>query len=144
MAELLFVLVTVYVVYVVHTVLYSDREKKSETFAKKAKASGEIVSKKHDVTRAVKAEKQAVKKTISIKAKVKAKATATVRTVRHPETGEEAKITSNYRMTKRWIKKALVTEGLLDKVYKINEIDDVAKVKITKALDKLSKMDKYQ
>jgi len=46
-------------------------------------------------------------------------------------------------MCKRWIKEALVTEGLLEKVYKTNEIDDTAKVKIDKALVKLAKIEKY-
>ena len=156
MAELLFVLVTVYVVYVVHKVISDKQAKKPETLAEKPKASVEVVSKKEEVKVAVKVEKPIAKKAAPVKAKEKAKAklkaTAKAKTkavvssgiVRHPETGEEAKISNNYRMVKRWIKEALVTEELLDKVYKINEIDDAAKVKINKALDKLGKMKKYQ
>lgn len=154
MAELLFVLVTVYVVYVVQKVVCDRPAKKPETLAEKAKASIKVVSKKDEEEVAVKAEKSVPKKTVAVKekAKVKPKTTTKAKTkaavlssmVRHPETGEEAKISNNYRMVKRWIKEALVTEGLLDKVYKTNEIDAAAKVKINKALDKLSKMDKYQ
>jgi hypothetical protein len=39
-------------------------------------------------------------------------------------TGEEARVAGNYRMVKRWIKEALVEEGLLGKIYKNNELDE--------------------
>ncbi|WP_349432145.1 hypothetical protein Q9L42_004980 [Methylomarinum sp. Ch1-1] len=55
-----------------------------------------------------------------------------------------AKIPNNYRFTKRWVKEALVNEGLLDKIYKNNELDDATNAKIKTALDKLKAMDKYQ
>nr|WP_305909532.1 hypothetical protein [Methylomarinum sp. Ch1-1]MDP4522451.1 hypothetical protein [Methylomarinum sp. Ch1-1] len=64
--------------------------------------------------------------------------------VKNPETGEVAKIPNNYRFTKRWVKEALVNEGLLDKIYKNNELDDATNAKIKTALDKLKAMDKYQ
>ncbi len=62
----------------------------------------------------------------------------------HPETGEEAKVSNNYRMTKRWVKEALVTEGLLDKVYKNTELDAPAKIKVARALSIIKAMDKYK
>jgi len=62
----------------------------------------------------------------------------------HPETGEEAKVSNNYRMTKRWVKEALVTEGLLDKVYKNTELDAPAKIKVAQALSIIKAMDKYK
>jgi hypothetical protein len=47
-------------------------------------------------------------------------------------------------MLRRWIKEALVKEGLLDKIYKTNELDSVAVDKINKAIGELKEMDKYQ
>ncbi len=64
--------------------------------------------------------------------------------VRNPATGETAVVQSNYRFTKRWIKEALVEEGLLDKVYKSTELDDAASAKVKDALARFSKIDKYQ
>lgn len=64
--------------------------------------------------------------------------------MKNPATGEQAKVAGNYRMTKRWIKEALVEEGLLDKIYKNNELDDAAKVVVKKALSIIKAMDKYK
>ena len=141
MAEVIFILVTVYAVYVVHSVITSKKTKKEKASALKAKVSVETASKKEDIKIAVKREKPAAKKAAPAKTKTKAKVADG--NLRNPETGEVAKIASSYRMCKRWIKGALVTEGLLEKVYKTNEIDDAAKVKIDKALVKLAKMKNY-
>jgi len=51
---------------------------------------------------------------------------------------------SNYRFTKRWIKDALVTEGLIEKVYKNNELDATIEAAIKDALVKLEAIDKYK
>jgi hypothetical protein len=40
------------------------------------------------------------------------------RGLKDPKTGDIATNYNNYRLTKRWIKEALVAEGLLDKIYK--------------------------
>lgn len=64
--------------------------------------------------------------------------------VRNPDTGEIATIPSNYRFTKRWIKEALVTEGLLDKIYKNNELDDEASSKVKDALETFKTLEKYR
>ena len=63
--------------------------------------------------------------------------------VRNPATGETAIVQSNYRFTKRWIKEALVEEGLLDKVYKNSELDDATSAKVKDALAKFREMEKY-
>ena len=148
MAEVIFILITVYAVYVVHSIITSKEKKKDKAPAIKAKIPVATASKKQETKTAVKQEKPVVKKAVPAKAKPKPKAKAKTKVdsgnLRNPETGEEAKIASSYRMCKRWIKDALVTEGLLEKVYKTNEIDDAAKVKIDKALVKLAKMEKYK
>lgn len=149
MAEVLFVLVTVYVVYVVHSIVSCNQKKKAEVVtAKKQVSVVEAVAKKEPkltVTEKKVVTKKPVTKKAVVKKSVPAKPKTTVPagSLRNPETGEVTKIASQYRMTKRWIKEALVEEGLLEKIYKTKEVDDVAKVKITKALAKLAKMDKY-
>jgi hypothetical protein len=64
--------------------------------------------------------------------------------LKDPKTGDIATSYNNYRFTKRWIKEALVAEGLLDKVYKNDELnaDSEAKIKVTIA--KLEALDKYR
>ncbi len=65
-------------------------------------------------------------------------------TVRDPLSGEVASITSNYRFTKRWIKEALVAEGLLDKVYTNKDLNPEAEAVIKAAMAQLASMEKYQ
>ena len=62
---------------------------------------------------------------------------------RNPSSGETAAVPTNYRFAKRWIKEALVAEGLLDKIYKNNELDGAAGKKVKKALDEFKKLAKY-
>ena len=64
--------------------------------------------------------------------------------LRDPKTGEVATSYSNYRFTKRWIKEALVAEGLLEKVYKNNELDAAIEATIKDAVIKLEAIDKYK
>ncbi len=87
-------------------------------------------------------------KTSPAKPKKAAAKKATVATasdsVKNPKTGETAKIPSNYAFAKRWIKDALVEEGLLEKVYKNNELDPETTTKIHQAIEQLKAMKKYQ
>ena len=62
---------------------------------------------------------------------------------KHPETGDTAAVPSGYRFAKRWVKEALVTEGLLDKIYKNNELDDAANAKVKEALERFKELSKY-
>ena len=64
--------------------------------------------------------------------------------LKDPASGEVVNMPNNYRFAKRWIKEALVKEGLLDKVYKNTELDDKTNAKIKRALTKLAKMDQYK
>lgn len=64
--------------------------------------------------------------------------------LRDPKTGEVVNASSNYRFIKRWVKDALVAEGLLTKVYKNNELTDEVEAQIKDALSKLEAMDKYR
>ena len=140
MAEVIFILLTAYVVYVVRSVVTCNQRVKAEIAASKSQDSVTEVASKKDLHPVVE-KKAPVKKAPPAKAKAKTKVPDG--NLRNPETGEVAKMATSYRMCKRWIKEALVSEGLLEKIYKTNELDDAAKVKINKALDKLAKMDKY-
>ncbi|MFZ2727198.1 MAG: hypothetical protein WAX77_13160 [Methylococcaceae bacterium] len=64
--------------------------------------------------------------------------------IRNPKTGEISTPHGNYQFTKRWIKEALVTEGLVDKIYKSNELSSDTEAKIKQALIKLAAMDNYK
>jgi len=64
--------------------------------------------------------------------------------LKDPKTGEVATTYSNYRFTKRWIKDALVAEGLLEKVYSANELNAEIDAKIKEAIAKLETMDQYK
>jgi hypothetical protein len=64
--------------------------------------------------------------------------------LKDPKTGEVTTAYSNYRFTKRWIKDALVAEGLLDKVYSANELNAATEAKIKTAIGKLEAMSKYK
>jgi hypothetical protein len=66
------------------------------------------------------------------------------RGLKDPKTGDVATAYSNYRFTKRWIKEALVAEGLLDKVYKNDELNAEIEAKIKSAVLKLEAIDKYR
>jgi hypothetical protein len=64
--------------------------------------------------------------------------------LKNPITGEIANTSSNYRFTKRWIKEALVTEGLLEKVYKNNELNAEIEATIKIAIAKLETIEQYK
>lgn len=134
MTEVLFILVTVYVAYVVYTTV-NDKPIPGSTSVVDVKQV--VESEKSDVEPKVppKAPEHPIKVAVATKASDELK---------NPKTGEISKIPNNYRFGKRWIKEALVTEGLLDKVYKNNELDDVTNTKVQAALDVLKNMEKYQ
>ena len=62
---------------------------------------------------------------------------------RNPETGETAANPSNYRFAKKWIKQALVDEGLLVKVYRNKELKGETDKKVKEALNQFKHLEKY-
>jgi hypothetical protein len=64
--------------------------------------------------------------------------------LRNPSTGETAAIPTNYRFAKRWIKEAMVAEGLLDKVYGTAELDAENGEKVRAALAEFKQLAKYK
>ncbi len=152
MAELLFILVTLYVAYVVFKVVECEKQQKQ---AKSPAAKPAAAPKPQVVVKSEPAPQPTAKKPAPAKPAPAAKpATTTAKTnkattlepgtLKNPATGEISKIASNYRFMKRWIKEALVEEGLLEKIYKNTELDKETIAKINDALEQLKTMAKYQ
>jgi hypothetical protein len=72
------------------------------------------------------------------------KQTTQKKALKNPMTGDIANTYTNYRFTKRWIKEALVTEGLLEKVYKNNELNAEIEATIKIAIAKLETIEQYK
>ncbi len=145
MAELFFILVTIYVAYVVFVVVDCEKKKNTPKANKPSAQATKSQSTTQSIPSPIPAKAQPTPAPVKKTAMAKASPTSLpADTIKNPETGEVVKIASNYRFIKRWIKEALVKEGLLDKIYKNTELDKAALTKIEKALDKLKAMPKYQ
>ncbi len=160
-----------YVAYALGSLIFLDSSKKSKSQSRAAASGGDSVAKKaaakpkQAAAKPKPKPKPAAKKTAPAKTKAAAKpaaskakpkaakkapaksagssATNDVVGFRNPDTGEEAKIPPSYPFSKRWVKDALVAEGLLDKIYKNTELDDANTKKVTEALEKLKTIEKY-
>lgn len=160
MSEVLFILTTIYVAYVVYKV--ADNAKVEKRVNKPAVVetiitpSGSIpiaeaaVAIVEEVAPAVEAAVTAAviesAPVAEVKTEEKAeqvKAAPVSSNLRDPKTGEAAKVTNNYRGLKRWLKEALVAEGLLEKVYSNSELNDDTNAKIKVALEAIKAMSKY-
>jgi hypothetical protein len=70
---------------------------------------------------------------------------AAVSNVRDPKTGEITTFPNTYRFAKRWIKEALVEEGLLDRIYRNNELSaESVNEEVRDALNRFRELEKYQ
>ena len=143
MTEILFTLTTIFVAYVIYSVINGEKSlPKSES----PEISPPSIP-KPSTTEAVKPTEiikvaplnEAIKEPV-----VAVKVTVAKGSVRDPKTGEVATVTNNYRFIKRWVKEALVAEGLLEKVYKNNELDNNTELAIKSAIATFIAMDKYQ
>jgi hypothetical protein len=139
MTELLFILTTIFVAYVVYVIIHEQQAMMKSATSEKLKGMGEVVA-EQPKQQEVKAKTEPT----PITQPVRVAPNSSKSSVRDPKTGEVTALTSNYRFMKRWVKEALVVEGLLEKVYKNNEIDAGAEDLIKEALSKLGAMDKYR
>ena len=144
MFEVLFIFTVIFVAYVVYSTVNEQKATPKQSTEPKVKP---------ETPKVVTEQPLPVAKTVAkIKkpAPIKKIATTTVtkntvkKGLRDPKTGEIATTYSNYRFTKRWIKDALVTEGLLEKVYKNNELDSAIEATIKDAVAKLEALEKYK
>lgn len=155
MTEGLFILTTIFVAYVVYVVV-NDQRATAKTAMPQVKPEKQEAAAVQSLTEAAPkkeapattARRTAAKPTTPRKAATPTPAPkveeASKGELRNPATGEVTSAHSNYRFTKRWVKEALVAEGLLEKIYKNNELDAAAEAKIKEAVTKLLAMDKYR
>ena len=146
MIEGFFVVFVIFVAYVIYIIVIEPNKAAARAASLKPKS-------KPKAAKPTRAAKPAAKVTVkpankapvtkSSPARVSAEATQTASVLRNPKTGDTANVPNNYRFAKRWLKEALVEEGLLDKIYKTNELDDTANNKIKEAISKLATMKKY-
>jgi uncharacterized iron-regulated membrane protein len=154
MAEVLFILTTIFVAYVVYAVVNDQRATAKSTVPQVKSEKQEVAAVQPQAVATPQKEAPAARRTAARPAAAARRAApakpaapapeAGKGEVRNPATGEVVSAHSNYRFTKRWVKEALVAEGLLDKIYKNNELDAAAEAKIKGAMAKLASMDKYQ
>ncbi len=130
MSTVLIVLIAILIAYIIYML---------------ANASGEIPSFGPPKTEADVPKKPAKAKPKTPAASASAKESKTVASgFKHPETGETAANPTNYRFAKRWIKDALVSDGLLDRRYSNNELNKSGVSKrVKKALEQFKAMEKY-
>lgn len=153
MFEFIFVLVVAYGGYLI----YKNSGHNAQSNAEKTDNAINLKSPDNEVVAADMTDTQATKtntaeKSQSVKPMSEANKAVTPKTefsvvmMKNPATGEKAKVTSNYRTTKRWIKEALIEEGLLDRIYKNNELNNNNDIKetVAKALAIIKAMDKYK
>jgi hypothetical protein len=149
MTEGLFILTVIFVAYVVYQVV-NDKKANTKAEAHEAKPAPVAApapkpqpAAKKEASPAPKPAAQAPKPAVAASPAPAPEAAAKTG-LRNPETGEVTPAFTNYRFAKRWIKEALVAEGLLDKIYKNNELDAAAEAKIKDAVAKLEAMPKYR
>lgn len=143
MIEVLFTLTTIYVAYVIYSMVNSQTpvaNRAQEPVEKKI----EIELVKPEITKEMPTAIVAKKAEVVPLAVSGESVAAAKGSVRHPQTGEVAVVNNNYRFTKRWIKEALVAEGLLTKIYKNNELDAASEAAIKNAMMALAVMEKYR
>jgi hypothetical protein len=141
MTEVLFILTTIFVAYVVY-VIVNDTKTPAKTVMPQERAGQQaplVVEQPKPQAIAKKAQMETSEKIIPAVGNKNTGKSG----LRNPLTGEVATVYSNYRFTKRWIKEALVKEGLLEKIYKNNELDATVETKIKAALLQLETMDQY-
>ena len=145
MTEVLFILIAIIVAYVIY-VIVSEQKTASTSEVSQEKPEKPVDAIKQATTQAApKIEKVAAVKSVgSATSKPEPAAqNAGKRGLKNPKTGEVATTYSNYRFTKRWIKEALVAEGLMGKVYKNDELNAELEAMIKSAVLKLEAIDKY-
>ncbi|MGR9101032.1 MAG: hypothetical protein ACU826_10740, partial [Gammaproteobacteria bacterium] len=121
MATALFLATFVFVAYVLYSSVFGGEKSATKSSAPAAKPKASEKPKPAAKAKAV--EKVKVAEAPKAEPAKKAAATTGSITLKNPATGETASVPTNYRFAKRWIKEAMVSEGLLDKIYKNNELE---------------------
>ena len=148
MTEALFVLTVIYVAYVFYAINFDKKTQAISTaplaeFTTEDSSLDPIVEQKSPTIPKTDIPKKSTAATPAKKT-VATKQTARKKGLKDPKTGEVTTAYSNYMFTKRWIKEALVTEGLLEKVYKNNELNTEIEAAIKIAIAQLETIEQYQ
>jgi hypothetical protein len=147
MTEVLFVLTVIYVAYVLY-VVNSNKKAIVKSITPATEPEKPAVSVEQSPIEPVPKKKPAKTLNTEIPKPVKSTTTkkpvATKKGLKDPKTGDIATTYNNYRFTKRWIKEALVAEGLVEKVYKNNELNADIETRIKDAIAKLETMEQYK
>ncbi|MDD5632979.1 MAG: hypothetical protein PHI13_13260 [Methylococcales bacterium] len=146
MTEAFFILTIIFVAYVIYITVNEQKETPNTTVTKSKPEVPNVATIQPMPETAAQQIPQAIIKPATIKKNtptIAARNTAK-KGLRDPKTGEVSTSYSNYRFTKRWIKDALVTEGLVEKVYKNNELEPAIESAIKDALVKLEAIEKYK
>lgn len=155
MIEILFIATAIYVAYVFYSVV-NEAKPQADSQPKIAEAKPTELTPPPSVTVAVEVSEPVqvqIPATVEIETEIEAEveteidttvATNPINTLRNPITGEISKTNASYSFTKRWIKEALVSEGLLDKIYTNNELNAEINAKIKQALATLKTLPNYQ
>ena len=145
MTEVLLILIAIIVAYVIYVIV--SEEKTTSNFEVSQEKPVDAI-KQSTTQSAPTIEKVPAVKSVGSATRKPEPAPATQNTgkrgLKNPNTGEVATTYSNYRFTKRWIKEALVAEGLLDKVYKNDELNAELEANIKRAVLKLESIDIYR
>lgn len=137
MTELLFGFTLIFIVYVLYEVFKTVSSEKPNT---DTKAPASLAEPK---AQPIAAEPQ-ITPTMETKPQTHASHAEKTVMLRNPETGETSVPPTNYRFAKKWIKEALVTEGLLKKIYKNSELTETVNASVKEALEKFKHIEKYQ
>jgi len=146
MTEGLFVLIVIYVAYVFYVVL-NDKKTIAKFITPTTEPKKQVVSVEYSSPESALPKTETTttpEENFTEKPSTTTKQTTQKKGLKDPKTGDIATTYSNYRFSKRWIKEALVTEGLLEKVYKNNELNTEIEASIKAAIAKLEKIEQYK
>ena len=144
MTEGLFVLTVIFVAYVVYQVMNDKKGGEKAAASKPGPVRAAAPKPQPETKKEAKEVKTEAAPVPIVESAPPVSEPAAKSGIRNPDTGEVTPPFTNYRFAKRWIKEALVAEGLLDKIYKNNELDAAAEARIKDAVAKLEKMPKYK
>lgn len=148
MTEALFILTVIYVAYVFYVTINDKKAHLKTTPTTTAELKKQAVSvepiPQKERPKTLKTEPPKIIKATATKKPVVPKQATHKKGLKDPKTGDIATTYSNYIFTKRWIKEALVAEGLLEKVYKNNELNAEIDASIKVAIAKLEAMEQYK
>jgi hypothetical protein len=137
MTELLAVLTSIFVAYVLYEIYKTVSESDLETARPVAPAMPKAPAP------AESAPPPAAAQAAPAPAAAKAPEPPKAATLRNPSTGEVSPVPGNYRFAKKWIKEAMVAEGLLKKVYKNSELTEAVSPQVKEALEQFKKLPQY-